>query len=72
MFKKAAAVVTAAVMALAMFQTGCGAAEESSITMDLSNEKAATIKLSNAKEDDFVQGGYISVAEGEESRLSVT
>lgn len=65
MFKKAAAIATAAVMALAMFQTGCGAAEESSITMDLSNEKAATIELSNAKEDDFVQGGYISVAEGE-------
>ena len=45
MFKKTAAIATAAVMALAMFQTGCGAAEESSITMDLSNEKAATIEL---------------------------
>ena len=45
MFKKAAAIATAAVMALAMFHTGCGAAEESSITMDLSNEKAVTIEL---------------------------
>ena len=33
--------------------------------MDTSNEKAAVIELSNAKEDEFVQGGYISVADGE-------
>ena len=37
MFKKAAAIATAAVMALAMFQTGCGAVAESSITMDISD-----------------------------------
>ena len=65
MFKKATAVAMTAVLALAMFTVGCGAGEESSMTMDISNDKAATIELSNAKEDDFVQGGYISVAEDE-------
>lgn len=65
MFKKTAAVATAAVMALAMFMSGCGAVEESSITMDIPSEKEVTFELSNAKEDDFVQGGYISVEDGE-------
>ena len=54
MFKKATAVAMTAVLALAMFTVGCGAGEESSMTMDISNDKAATIELSNAKEDDLV------------------
>ncbi len=64
MLKKTAA-FAAAVMAMAMLATGCGAGGTSSITMDMSNEKTAAIELNSAKEDDFVQGGYISVAEGE-------
>ena len=64
MFKRTT-VFVAAVMAVMMLAAGCGKAEKSSITMDTSNEKAAVIELSNAKEDEFVQGGYISVADGE-------
>ena len=33
--------------------------------MLLKEEKTAVIEFNNAKEDDFVQGGYISVGEGE-------
>ena len=33
--------------------------------MDTSDEKTATIEFNNAKEDEFVQGGYLSVAAGE-------
>lgn len=62
---KKTAVFTAAVMTLAMLAAGCGRVENSSMTMDTSNDKMATIELSNAKEDEFVQGGYIRVAEGE-------
>ena len=65
MFKKTIALAAAAVLALSMIATGCGKVEESSITMDMSDEKVATIEFSNAGEDEFVQGGYLSVAEGE-------
>ena len=65
MFKKTIAFAAAAVLALSMIATGCGKVEESSITMDMSNEKMATIELSNAGEDEFVQGGYLHVEEGE-------
>ena len=64
MFKKTA-VFAAAVMALTMVATGCGAGAKSSIAMDMADEKKAAIEFSNAKEDDFVQGGYIRVDEGE-------
>ena len=64
MFKKTA-IFAAAVMALTMFATGCGAGAKSSIAMDMADEKKAAIEFSNAKEDDFVQGGYIRVDEGE-------
>ena len=63
MFKKTI-VFAAAVMAIAAVATGCGAGK-SLITMDISDEKTAVIEFNNAKEDDFVQGGYISVGEGE-------
>ena len=32
--------------------------------MDTSDEKMAAIEFNNANEDEFVQGGYLSVAEG--------
>ena len=62
---KKTAVFVAAIIAVMMLAVGCGNASKSSITMDLSNEKMAVIEFSNAKEDEFVQGGYITVAEGE-------
>ena len=65
MFKKTIALAAAAVLALSMIATGCGKVEESSITMDMSDEKVATIEFSNAGEDEFVQGGYLHVEEGE-------
>ena len=65
MFKKTIAFAAAAVLALSMIATGCGKVEESSITMDMSDEKVATIEFSNAKEEEFVQGGYLRVEEGE-------
>ena len=65
MFKKTIAFAAAAVLALSMIATGCGKVEESSITMDMSDEKVATIEFSNAGEDEFVQGGYLRVEEGE-------
>ena len=65
MFKKTIALAAAAVLALSMIATGCGKVEESSITMDMSDEKVATIEFSNAGEDEFVQGGYLRVEEGE-------
>ena len=49
MFKKTIALAAAAVMALSMIATGCGKVEESSITMDMSDEKVATIEFSNAE-----------------------
>ena len=72
MFKKTIAFAAAAVLALSMIATGCGKIEESSITMDMSDEKAATIEFSNAKEDDFVQGGYLHVEEGEGIEVTST
>ena len=65
MFKKTIAFAAAAVLALSMIATGCGKVEESSITMDMSDEKVATIEFSNANEEEFVQGGYLRVEEGE-------
>lgn len=65
MFKKTRVFAAAAVMALAMIAAGCGKVQESSITMDTSNEKMAVIEFKNAKADDFVMGGYLSVEEGE-------
>lgn len=65
MFKKTIAFAAAAVLALSMIATGCGKVEESSITMDMSDEKAAIIEFSNAKEEEYVQGGYLHVEEGE-------
>ena len=65
MLKKTAVFAAAAVMTLTMLAAGCGRVEHSSMTMDTSNDKMATIEMSNAKEDEFVQGGYISVAEGD-------
>ena len=65
MFKKTTAFAAAAVLALSMIATGCGKVEESSITMDMSDEKAAIIEFSNAKEEEYVQGGYLHVEEGE-------
>lgn len=65
MFKKTIAFAAATVIALSMIATGCGKIGESSITMDMSDEKMATVKFSNAKEEEFVLGGYLSVAEGE-------
>ena len=50
MFKKTIAFAAAAVLALSMIATGCGKVEESSITMDMSDEKVATIEFSNAKD----------------------
>ncbi len=64
MFKKTIA-FAAAVLALSMIATGCGKVEESSITMDMSDEKVTTIEFSNANEEEFVQGGYLRVEEGE-------
>ena len=69
MFKKTIVFAATAVMALAMIVSGCGRSEVSSIVMDTSNEKKADIKFSTAKEDEFVLGGYISVAEGEEIEI---
>ena len=65
MFKKTILFAAAAVMALAMTVSGCGMSGKSSIVMDTSDEKIAVIEFNNAKEDEFVQGGYLSVAEGE-------
>lgn len=65
MFKKTIAFAAATVLALSMIATGCGKVEESSITMDMSDEKVATIEFSNANEEEFVQGGYLRVEEGE-------
>ena len=65
MFNKTRVVAAAAVMALAMIAAGCGKAEKSSITMDLSDDKKAVVEFSNAKVDEFVMGGYIRVEEGE-------
>lgn len=65
MFKKKILFAAAALMALAVIVSGCGMTGKSSIVMDTSDEKTATIEFNNAKEDEFVQGGYLSVAEGE-------
>ena len=65
MFKKTILFALAVVMALAMIISGCGMSGKSSIVMDTSDEKMAVIEFNNAKEDEFVQGGYLSVAEGE-------
>ena len=65
MFNKTRVVAAAAVMALAMIAAGCGKAEKSSITMDLSDDKKAVVEFNNAKADEFVMGGYIRVEEGE-------
>lgn len=64
MFKKTIVFAAAAVMAIAAIATGCSAGK-SSIVMNTNDEKTAIIEFNNAKEDDFVQGGYISVGEGE-------
>lgn len=65
MFKKTILFAAAAVMALAMIISGCGMSGKISIVMDTSDEKMAVIEFNNAKEDEFVQGGYLSVVEGE-------
>ena len=52
-------------MMLAMLAAGCGNIGKSSIVMDIPDEKTATFEFNRASVDDFVQAGYISVAEGE-------
>ena len=64
MFKKAILFTAATVMALAMIVSGCSA-QKSTIIMDIPDEKTATLEFNKADEGDFVQSGYISVAEGE-------
>lgn len=67
MFKKTKVFAVAAVMAFAAFAAGCGG--EESATMNLSNEKASHFEFSNANVDDFVQGGFIKVEEGEQIEI---
>ena len=64
MFKKAILFTAATVMALAMIVSGCSA-QKSTIIMDIPDEKTATLEFNKADEGDFVQSGYISVAEDE-------
>lgn len=64
MFKKTILFAVAAVMALAMIVSGCSA-QKSAIVMEIPDEKTATLEFNKADEGDFVQSGYISVAEGE-------
>ena len=65
MYKKTIALAAAAVMTLAMIATGCGKISKYSIVMDMPSEKSAVIEFNNADVNDFLQSGYLSVAEGE-------
>lgn len=65
MLKKTIVFTFAMVMMLAMLAAGCANIGKSSIVMDIPDEKTATFEFNRASVDDFVQAGYISVAEGE-------
>lgn len=65
MLKKPIVFTFAMVMLLAILAAGCGNIGKSSIEMEIPDEKTAAFEFNRASVDDFVQAGYISVAEGE-------
>lgn len=62
---KSKILTVAALIILAIIAARFKSFGKSLLTLDMSDEKTAAIELSNAKEGEFVQSGYISVTEGE-------